>query len=237
MTDVQDNHEEEIERKKVFFDFNKKIFSMYKIIEKDFIETIRYVELDEKNFNCFSNEYAIQLLTINSEFDTLMKYIIEHESKNTNKNNLGMNDYKEFLLKAKYYRQAIIKPVLFKNIANSIAITPFKNLGTGGIMLEAENFDINQSAYNGNLKNMSDSVSFEWWKSYNNVKHDRIKNYESASMKNVIDSLAALYVMENLFYKLLYDEAYGGKITRSYIESDLFIQWHPNNSNFNKGIN
>jgi hypothetical protein len=34
-----------------------------------------------------------------------------------------------------------------------------------------------------------------WWNDYNAVKHKRDKNYQKANMENVLDALAALYVI------------------------------------------
>lgn len=39
----------------------------------------------------------------------------------------------------------------------------------------------------------------EWWRSYNKVKHERNNNYKSASLKNVLNSVAGLFV-SNVHY-------------------------------------
>jgi len=39
----------------------------------------------------------------------------------------------------------------------------------------------------------------EWWKSYNKVKHERSNNYKRANLKNVLNSVAALFVI-NIHY-------------------------------------
>lgn len=36
----------------------------------------------------------------------------------------------------------------------------------------------------------------DWWSPYNKVKHNRISNYKKANLKNVLNSLAALYILE-----------------------------------------
>lgn len=35
-----------------------------------------------------------------------------------------------------------------------------------------------------------------WWKGYNEVKHNRLEKYESGNLRNLLNSLAALYFME-----------------------------------------
>lgn len=44
-----------------------------------------------------------------------------------------------------------------------------------------------------------------FWKAYNSIKHDRISNYKEASLKNALDSMAALFCVEMLYMRKLYD--------------------------------
>lgn len=44
-----------------------------------------------------------------------------------------------------------------------------------------------------------------WWTPYNNVKHNRLMNYKSANLENVINSLAGLYILELYFVKYIGD--------------------------------
>ena len=43
------------------------------MLEKRFVETIEYVELNEDNFNAFSNGYALLIQSIGAELDTVLK--------------------------------------------------------------------------------------------------------------------------------------------------------------------
>lgn len=45
----------------------------------------------------------------------------------------------------------------------------------------------------------------DWWTPYNKVKHERIRNYKKANLKNVINALAGLYVLENYLVKYIGD--------------------------------
>jgi hypothetical protein len=49
------------------------------------------------------------------------------------------------------------------------------------------------------LENWNNNKNCDWWKSYNSVKHQRNNNYEKANLKNVINAIGALYII-NLFY-------------------------------------
>ena len=45
----------------------------------------------------------------------------------------------------------------------------------------------------------------DWWQPYNKVKHERLLNYREANLKNVVNALAGLYVLENYFVKFIGD--------------------------------
>ena len=49
------------------------------------------------------------------------------------------------------------------------------------------------------LINWKNNINCDWWTSYNSVKHQRNNKYENANLKNVINSIGALYII-NLFY-------------------------------------
>ncbi len=51
-------------------------------LEKDFMKTLQYVELDAKHFDVFSVEYAKLLLLIGSEFETMAKAILNQVKSN-----------------------------------------------------------------------------------------------------------------------------------------------------------
>lgn len=45
----------------------------------------------------------------------------------------------------------------------------------------------------------------DWWQPYNRIKHERLLNYREANLKNVVNALAGLYVLENYFVKFIGD--------------------------------
>lgn len=52
----------------------------------------------------------------------------------------------------------------------------------------------------------------EWWKSYNNVKHQRNKYYNEANLENTINSVCGLYVSVLYFYKYAFSNEAGQNI-------------------------
>lgn len=45
-----------------------------------------------------------------------------------------------------------------------------------------------------------------WWRSYNNVKHQRNDHFEDANLKNVLNSIAGLLVVVFYYYKLKFSQ-------------------------------
>lgn len=56
-----------------------------------------------------------------------------------------------------------------------------------------------------NWKQSPDYKSPDWWTPYNKVKHKRVHNYRKANLKNVVNALAGLYILENFFVKFIGD--------------------------------
>ena len=56
-----------------------------------------------------------------------------------------------------------------------------------------------------NWKDEPNYKSPDWWKPYNKVKHERIDYYKMANLKNVLNSLAGLFILENYFIKYIGD--------------------------------
>jgi len=50
-------------------------------------------------------------------------------------------------------------------------------------------------------KDWSNTQSPNWWQSYNSIKHDRVNNFQEASLKNAIDTLAGLLSITLYYHK------------------------------------
>ncbi len=46
-----------------------------------------------------------------------------------------------------------------------------------------------------------------WWKMRNQVEHERNKHYQDANLKNVLDSMSALFITVHYYYKLVLTQA------------------------------
>lgn len=150
--------------------FNGLYWNHYIILEEDFRNTLRYVELAEENFKTFSVEFNKQLQSIGSEFDVICKEICKYYEYD---NKRRINEYAEVILPK------------FTNIVNE------------EIALKGDNDFIIKPLKDWSLTPNHKSPS--WWRCYNDVKHNRVNNMGKANMENVLNALASLYLIEMYF--------------------------------------
>lgn len=143
-----------------------------------------YLMLEDEFFNTLN---YVELIVNN--FSTIsMKYVnmllsIGSEIDNFFKascnlsGRMKISDYIDPLLTK--YPMITTQNVLIKS--NGIVLTPFSGWNT-----------------------TSPSQSLAFWNNYNKVKHDRILNYTMASLENVINALAGLFILEMYMIKDIY---------------------------------
>lgn len=56
-----------------------------------------------------------------------------------------------------------------------------------------------------NWRKAPDYHAPDWWPLYNDVKHDRVSSYRKANLKNVVNALAGLYILEQYIVKYIGD--------------------------------
>lgn len=169
-------------------EFCKHHWEYYLVLERDFLETERYVsfELGENylydgishtdlgNSMSFSDEFIKQYQGICSEVDVIMKTICK-ELGNSAANDMEHGYTPTILQNWSTIRNQKVK-------LKDVELQPFLNWE------QAPNYK-----------------SPDWWPPYNKVKHERIRNYKKANLKNVINALAGLYVLENYLVKYIGD--------------------------------
>ena len=140
-----------------------KFWQFFLAIESDLTRTTRFVEFNEDNFKTYSVEFARILLSASSEVDVLFKELCSITNPNKSYNNI--KDYRECITSnyPKFYTFEVLIPQY------DLVRKPWKEW--------PPNSTINPS----------------WWDSYNNVKHQRVKNYQEANLENAIDSVAGLF--------------------------------------------
>ena len=173
--------------------FTKNFWSYYLELERQFIETKRYVEFSSDNDKTYSVEYLKLYQAICSEIDAVGKEIATdvvtgfNVDSNTNIKKWGYNLQKVF---------GDIKndEVIFYD---TYTVKPFKNW-------EYEKYDkkLPNGKIGKDLRVVGQKKTIIWWRNYNEIKHQRIglvsgkKNFQLANQKNVVLSLAALFLLE-----------------------------------------
>ena len=169
-------------------EFCKYHWEYYLILEKDFLETERYITFDlgdnylytnltitdYGNSLCFSNEFVKQYQAICSEVDVILKSMCEEINSSTTAKN--MEQYSTEIL----------------------------NQWSGIVQQKVKMKDIELQP----LLNWTSSPNYkspDWWTPYNKVKHERLLNYKKANLKNIANALAALYIFEQYFVKYIGD--------------------------------
>ncbi|WP_169709591.1 hypothetical protein [Deferrisoma camini] len=145
-------------------------------LEEDLRQLARYIEFAEDNFSTYSVELASLLLSAGSEIDVVAKQICKRIKRDSKANNIG-------------------------HYANQI----------GAALPSVGKFKLSLPKYGLCLhpwKNWSSNPrkSPYWWKSYNNVKHQRHTHYKEANLKNVLNALGGLYVLVLYLYPELAEQ-------------------------------
>jgi hypothetical protein len=134
-------------------------------LEKDFVRTIDFVELNAANAKAYSNEYAKLLLLIGSEVDVTAKMLCQKVAAGQTAYNI--DDWRKIItttFKDSHSIEIDIPRYLMK-------VQPWLTWG------------------------QSVPRSPDWWKAYNNVKHERNNNFADANQKNVTEALCGLLAL------------------------------------------
>lgn len=164
-----------------WIDYQNIYWKKYLYLESRVIETDYYVTISKENFKTFSNVYEELLISICSELESVFR---EWSGEMSNDSNI--NSY--------------VKKIIFKSEDNfdkevsvflcDLKVKPFSDLT---FFLK----EINDFKYI-NTKN-----HLYWWYIYNKIKHDKVNYYKFANLENILNSLAALFIVENLRIKEL----------------------------------
>ena len=140
------------------------------VLDADVEATLRYVELDEKNFETFSIEYVRLLFSICSEFEVVCKNLCQSIKPDRNFSKSNIKNFSEVIQEE------------------------FSKIGTLEISVPKLRENANIKPLEGWSKvNGSDSSVLSWWQDYNKVKHERQNSFDKANLGNVVFSLAGLF--------------------------------------------
>lgn len=154
---------------------NRSVFEMhwqyYLSIESMLLKTNQYVTHSNKNKSVYSDEFASIILLSCSELDSLLKQLCNNYGIKSEGKYYKMKDYA--LIMEEFFSNDFGLSTSIRTINNdSIIIFPFEK--------------IDASKPYANLK---------WWKDYQSIKHDRIKNVTNGNLINAIFSVAAQFII------------------------------------------
>ena len=134
-------------------------------LEHDLETLSRYVEFNEQNFQTYSIELAHLLLTAASEVDVLAKRVCSFFTRKPRSN-------------IYQFQETITDEHNLPGISTMQVFVP----RCGLILIPWSNW--------AKAKNPPD-----WWHSYNNVKHKRNQHFDEATLKNALNAMGALLIM------------------------------------------
>jgi hypothetical protein len=141
-------------------------------IESDLEKVSRFIEFTKENFGVYSIELAHLLLASASEVDVVAKGICRFLKEGNRARSI--NGYRTTITN---YLPLFVQEEVFVPRYN-LTLQPWSN------WIRAEN------------KNPL------WWRSYNQVKHQRHEHFKKANLKNVLNAVGGLLITVFYFYKL-----------------------------------
>jgi hypothetical protein len=161
-------------------------------LEKDLEALSRYIEFCKDNLNTYSIELAHLLLSSASEIDTVAKCICAILEPNAKADNI--NTYRKIIKAGEdaetygFDRPGKADPVLAEEHKHRLSA-----------------LKIYIPRYNMALvpwESWKKDVSPDWWKAYNEVKHERNNYFNKATLRNVLYSLSALLAINYVYCRL-----------------------------------
>ena len=161
----QKDWEEEFPGHPEYANDRQELWRAYKLVEKDLLRLFEYVEPTDNNIRTYSHRTYELLLRAATEFETNCKRILDGNGYRCS-GNPNITDYFKINTSSRLGDYAVSLLVWYPKKA----LKPFHDWNTGTHVLP-------------------------WYQSYNLVKHDRNKNFQEASLENVLNAITGLYVI------------------------------------------
>ncbi len=161
---------------------------IYKQLEIELKELSYFITIDKKQLKTYSIKIADLILRTVSEIENISKALCKKEGiKFKNKN----GKIKKVVYIHEYLEQLNRK---FR-LSDKLISFNFENVVKG-------TFDMKHIPFKKVSKKIDSKEKevWDWYHAYNQIKHDRIKNFKEANIENLINGLAALFIL-NIYYK------------------------------------
>ena len=138
----------------------------YHAIEKDLRQVFDFIEPDDRNMTTFSTRLYEIFLRASTEFESNCKLILCENGYSRSGKKLNITDYKK-IKKATRLLEYKVQLTVWAN--KPLLLDPFSC--------------------------WSNCDSLNWYKEYNEVKHNRSSEFHRANLKNTVDAVAALFII------------------------------------------
>lgn len=168
-------------------DFCKYHWDYYLVLEKDFLEMERYISFDLGENNLYDDEE-------HTDFGNSLTF-----------SNELVKQYQAICSEIDVVMKSICKE-LVNQTANDMQYGYTPTILNKWSNITEQKVNVKDFVLQP-FKNWSESPykSPNWWTPYNRVKHERILNFKLANLKNVLNALAGLYVLELYLVKFIGD--------------------------------
>lgn len=196
-----------------YYDFCDTFWNYYLVLENDFLGTERYIHFDLGDNALYSdavacNDYGNSLaysVEYIKQYQTVcseVDVILEAICKE-----LGADKAENMA----HYTAKILNTEKWKNIVNqkvkmrNIILQPFEGWG------------------------LTKEEKIQWWEPYNRVKHHRNERSKEANLKNVVNALAGLFILENYFVKYIGDKTNDYDVPNDVSHLFKMMDWNTRN--------
>jgi len=162
-------------------------WSIYNQIEKEFKELSYFIYIDRKQLKTYSVKIAELILRVVSECENISSEICKIEK-------IKFKDKKGHIRKSVYFNEYVDRLNDIFNLEDKLVNPIYENIDQNAFYSKLIPFRKEKRRVDGKEKEI-----LSWYYSYNKIKHDRVKNYKEANLENLINGLAALFLL-NIYY-------------------------------------
>ncbi|MFE6078257.1 hypothetical protein ACFVQB_27760 [Paenibacillus sp. NPDC057886] len=161
---------------------------IYKKLESEFMEISYYISIDKRQLKTYSIKIADLILRTVSECENISKELCKKEK-------VKYKDKKGKIRSHVNFHEYISELDRIYDLKSKHVSCIFENL-------KENTFDSKHMPFRREtikIKGQEKEI-WKWYHSYNLIKHDRIKYFKEANIENLINGLAALFLL-NLYYQ------------------------------------
>jgi len=161
---------------------------IYKKLEEEFKELSYYIAIDRKQLKTYSIKIADLILRTVAECENIASLICKNE-------NIKFRDKKGHIRKSVYFNEYIEELNSIFRLDEKLINPIYINIDESAFDIKLQPFRKEKLKVNGKEKEI-----IPWYNAYNKIKHDRVRYFKQANLENLINALAALFML-NVYLK------------------------------------